>query len=62
MLRGFVAPTTPFFLAFLAIAVVQRTTDHPVVQVAVAPLNWVVLVAFIVLFQLQLGGFANAVS
>lgn len=62
ILRGFVAPTTPFFLAFLAIAVVQRTTDHPVAQVVVALLNWAVLVAFIVLFHLQLGGFANAAS
>jgi hypothetical protein len=62
VLRGFVAPTTPFFLAFLAIAVVQRIADHPVAQVAVALLNWSVLVVFIVLFHMQLGGFANAAS
>jgi hypothetical protein len=60
ILRGSFAPTTPLFGVFLLVAIAQRLTDRPVVHTAVAVLNWIVLVVFIALFQLQLGGFASA--
>ena len=60
ILRGGLAPTTPVFGIFLLVAVAQRATDNPTVHTAIAVLNWFVLIVFIALFQLQLGGFAHA--
>lgn len=56
ILRGEFAPSLPFFALFLVAAVVQRLSEVPRVQAAVAIANWLVLVLFIGLFAMELGG------
>ena len=58
VLRGEFSPTLPVFLAFLAAAVIQRLFPHPRAQAGVAAANWILLVLFIGLYSMQLGGTA----
>lgn len=60
VLRGTIADNAPVFLAFLAIAVIQRLLGNPLAQRIVAAANWVVIIWFVVFFQLYLGGTAAA--
>lgn len=56
LLRGGWPPTVPVLALFLVAAVVLRATANPKVHGAVAVLNWLVVVAFISMFAMQLGG------
>lgn len=60
VLRGEFAPQSPLYAAFLFIAVVRRTTANPLVHSIAAAANWFLLVAFIGLYQMQLGGTMQA--
>ncbi len=59
VMRGVVEETTPFIGAFLIMAVVQRISSSPKVQGTIAILNWVLLLVFISLYSMQLGGVAR---
>lgn len=60
VMRGALAPTAPLLLLFLAAAVLLRvTTSHKAHAVAVV-FSWLVVVAFIAMFAMQLGG--NAIQ
>lgn len=56
ILRGFFAPTLPMLIAFLANALVLRVTSNPKIHAVSAILNWLLLVAFVALYSMQLGG------
>jgi len=57
--KGVVAPTTWLFSILLAIAVVLRFSDNSRVHAALVTANCLVLVVYIVLFGMQLGGVAQ---
>ena len=57
--RGFLAPTTWLWSILLAIAVVLRFSDNSRVHAALVTANCLVLVAYIVLFGIELGGVAQ---
>jgi hypothetical protein len=54
--KGVVAPTTWLFSILLAIAVVLRFSDNSRVHAALVTANCLVLVVYIVLFGIELGG------
>jgi len=56
MLRGSFAPTAPVFIVFLANALVMRATTNATIQGISAIVNWVLFVALIAHYFLQLGG------
>lgn len=56
VLRGSLAPTLPLFTAFLVTAITQRISAAPKTQAVVAVANWLILVLFISLYSMQLGG------
>ena len=56
VLRGSFAANATLFSAFLVGAVVQRLSSDPAVNGVLAVANWLLLCAFIALYQLQLGG------
>lgn len=58
VLRGFLAPTAPLLALFLASAVALRATANPKVHGIAVVSNWLLLVAYIALFAMQLGGIA----
>jgi len=57
--KGVVAPTTWLFSILLAISVVLRFSDNSRVHAALVTANCLVLVVYIVLFGMQLGGVAQ---
>ncbi len=58
-LRGFLAPTAPLLALFLTTAVALRATANPKVHGIVVVLNWLLVVAFVALYAMQLGGIAT---
>ena len=56
ILRGFFSPTLPLLTAFLASALVLRITANPRIHSVVAVVNLLLLVSFIALYFMQLGG------
>jgi len=56
ILRGFFAPTLPMLIAFLANALVLRVRTNPKIHAVSAILNWLLLVVFVALYSMQLGG------
>jgi hypothetical protein len=56
ILRGYLAPTAPLLALFLATAVMLRVTDNPKVHSIAIVANWLLVVAFVGLFAMQLGG------
>jgi hypothetical protein len=56
ILRGFFAPTLPMLLAFLANAFLMRVTANSKVHSVSAALNWLLLIAFVAIYFMQLGG------
>jgi len=59
VLRGAFTPTTPMYVLFLAAALMQRVTLRPAIQALIAVLNWLLLIIFIGLYAMQLGGTSN---
>ncbi|MGI9272285.1 MAG: hypothetical protein ACR2QT_10950 [Woeseiaceae bacterium] len=59
VLRGELAATAPVYSLFLATALLQRATSRPGVQSLVVFLNWLLLVIFVGLYAMQLGGAGN---
>jgi len=55
VLRGAFAPGAALFAAFMTVAVIQRLAVNPTVHGIAAVINWLLLGAFIGLYQLQLG-------
>ena len=55
VLRGFLAPTAPVLALFLAAAVALRVTANPKSHAIVAILSWLLAVAYIGLYAMQLG-------
>ena len=55
VLRGTFAPNAALFAAFMIVAVIQRLAANPTVHGVAAVINWLLLVAFIGLYQFQLG-------
>jgi hypothetical protein len=56
IMRGFFSPTLPLLTAFLASALVLRISANPKIHSVVAVVNLVLLVSFIALYFMQLGG------
>ena len=56
IMRGFFAPTLPLLTAFLASALVLRVSANPKIHSVVAVVNLLLLVSFIALYFMQLGG------
>jgi len=56
IMHGFFAPTLPLLIAFLASALVLRIAANEKIHAAVAVVNWLLLVSFIALYFMQLGG------
>ena len=59
VLLGFLAPTAPLLALFLTTAVALRATGNPKVHGIVVVLNWLLVVAFVALYAMQLGGIAT---
>ena len=62
VLSGVFPPTSQVFTGFLAISVTLRFTDHPKVHVAGALVSWALLIAFVALYAMQLGGIGQSIS
>ncbi len=62
VLRGVFSPTTPIFALCLVMAVTLRFTANPKVHAVLAVMNWILLVAFVALFGIQLGGVARLMT
>ena len=58
VLRGSVAPTLPYFALFLTVAIGQRLTGNLAIQGVLAVANWLLFIAFIASYAMQLGGTA----
>jgi len=58
VLRGSFAPTLPYFALFLAAAIGQRLSGNPALQGVIAIGNWLLFVAFVASYAMQLGGTA----
>ena len=58
VLRGELAATAPIYSLFLVTALLQRATPRPAVQSLVVILNWLLLIVFVGLYAMQLGGAA----
>lgn len=58
VLRGLLAPTAPLLALFLASAVALRATANSKVHAIVVVFNWLLVVVFVALYSMQLGGFA----
>ena len=56
IMRGQLAPTAPLLALFLATAVTLRVSNNPKVHSVAVVMNWLLVVAFIGLFAMQLGG------
>lgn len=56
VLRGEFAPTMPMYVLFLAAALMQRITNRPAIQALVAIVNWLLLIVFVGLYAIRLGG------
>lgn len=56
VLRGTFAPTLPLLLFFLATALAQRLFDNPKAQGTLALINWLLLLLFIAIYAMKLGG------
>ena len=59
VLRGFLAPTVPLLALFLAMAVVLRATENHKAHSIVVVLNWLLVVVYVALYAMQLGGIAT---
>ena len=59
VLRGYLAPTAPLLALFLTSAVALRATANPKVHGILVVLNWLLVVAFVALYAMQLGGIAT---
>jgi hypothetical protein len=62
VLTGVFGPTVLVLSVFLAISVTLRFTDHPKVHAAGALGNWALLVSFVALYAMQLGGIGQSIS
>jgi hypothetical protein len=62
VLRGIFSPTTPILTLYLATAVILRFTDNPKVHAVLVVMSWILLVAFVALFGMQLGGVARLMT
>ncbi|RZV34458.1 MAG: hypothetical protein EX272_12720 [Chromatiales bacterium] len=56
VLRGSFAPTLPYFALFLVLAIGQRLSGNPTLQGVLAVGNWLLLLAFVAIHAMQLGG------
>jgi hypothetical protein len=56
IMHGFFSPTLPLLTAFLASAVVLRISANQKIHAVVAVVNLVLLVSFVALYFMQLGG------
>jgi hypothetical protein len=57
VLRGLLAPTAPLLALFLTSAVALRATANSKVHAIVVVFNWLLVVVFVALYSMQLGGF-----
>ena len=62
VLSGVFPPTAPVITIFLAISVTLRFTDHPTLHALGALGNWTLLIAFVALYAMQLGGIGQSIS
>lgn len=60
--RGTLTDSTPVLVMFLVIALVQRTTASRLIHRITAVLNWLLLLAFVLMFASELGGLAPRVD
>ena len=56
VIKGVLAPTAPILAAYLGIMVILRFTDNPKVHAALVITVWLLLIAFIAMFGMRLGG------
>ena len=56
VVKGMIAPTIPILAAYLGIAVILRFTDNAKVHAALIIAVWALLIVFIAVFGLRLGG------
>jgi hypothetical protein len=61
VMTGRFAPTAPILTGYLAIALLLRFTANPKIHAAMAIVIWLLIVIFIGVFAMQLGGVAEAV-
>ena len=62
VLTGVFGPTVLVLSVFLAISVTLRSTDHPTLHAVGALGNWTLLIAFVALYAMQLGGIGESIS
>lgn len=56
VVKGMIAPTLPILAAYLGIAVILRFTDNPKAHAALVIAVWLLLIVFIAMFGMRLGG------
>ena len=59
VMRGTIAPSASAFVLFLAIALVQRFVASEKLQPILALANWLLFVAFVGIYGMQLGGISG---
>ena len=62
VLRGFLDPFVPLLALFLITAVALRATANPKVHSIVVVLNWLLVLAFVALYAMQLGGIVGTAA
>ena len=62
IIRGFLAPTAPLLVLFMISAVALRVTANSKVHGIVVVLNWLLIVAYVALYAMQLGGISVPVE
>lgn len=62
VLSGVFAPTAPILTVYLIIAVVLRFTADARVHAVMALSNWALMIAYVVLYAMQLGAIGRAVT
>ncbi len=62
VLRGVFSPTTPILALYLTMAMILRFTANPRVHAILVVMTWSLLIAFVTLFGMQLGGVARLMT
>ncbi len=62
VLHGNFTPTAPIFIAYLMIAGILRCTTHITVHFTLALVSWLLVLLFIALYGMQLGGVSAVID
>ena len=62
VLTGKFAPTVPVLVSYLAMALTLRFTTNPKIHAALANAVWLLIIIFVAMFAMKLGGVAESLK